>query len=136
MPLIDHVLQHLALSIIGGEAARFDAAVLRAVESYVPGLFAGALVTDAAALPARKNGLGLRRHIVLARTAFVETCVRSIPLLIDRDTNPPDAQILASTEGFLPQLAWVLGACSFNEGHEQQRDSRKSCRAARRSRAR
>ena len=58
---------------------------------------------------------------MLARAAFVKTCVRSIPFLIDRDTNPPDAQILASTAGFLPQLASVLGAGSFNEGHEQQR---------------
>ena len=121
LPLIDHVLQHVAPSIIGGDAARFDAAVLHAVESYVPGLSADALVADAAALPARKNGLGLRRRTVLARASFVATCVRSIPLLIDRDTNPPDAQILASTAGFLPQLASVLGAGSFNEGHEQQR---------------
>ena len=71
--------------------------------------------------PREKNGLGLRRRTVLARASFVATCVRSIPLLIDRDTNPPDAQTLASTAGFLPQLASVLGACSHNEGHEQQR---------------
>jgi hypothetical protein len=114
LPLIDHLVQHLPPTATADGAARFDAEVLRVAESYVPGVRADMLVGDSAALPARLGGLGLRRRASLAPAAFVATCARALPLLIARDVNPPDARVLSSLSGYMPQLEGLFGAGAFD----------------------
>ena len=82
---------------------------------------------DSAELPARPwawlHGLGLRSRVKLASAAFVGSLARSLPLLIDRAQRTlPDAAILTSTCGYMPQLSnlsSVFGAGAFDESNEQ-----------------
>ena len=53
---------------------------------------------------------------------FVGSLARSLPLFIDRAQNTlPDAAILTSTRGNMPQLEAFFGAGAFDEGNEQLR---------------
>ena len=88
----------------------------------MPGVGADALIGDSTALPARLGGLGLRRRASLAPAAFA-TRVRALPLLIARDVNPPDARILSSLSGYMPQLEGLFGAGAFDERNADARFS-------------
>jgi hypothetical protein len=103
-------------------AARFDATAMRVADGYAPGVASDVLVRDSAELPARLHGLGLRSRVKLAPAAFVGSLARSLPLFIDRAQNTlPDAAILTSTRGYMPQLEAFFGAGAFDEGNEQLR---------------
>ena len=121
-PMLDHAIQHVPPSASTAPAARFDAAVMRVADGYVPGVASDVLVRDSAELPARLHGLGLRSRVKLAPAAFVGSLARSLPLFIDRAQNTlPDAAILTSTRGYMPQLEAFFGAGAFDEGNEQLR---------------
>ena len=121
-PMLDHVIQHVPPSASAAPAARFDAAVMRVADGYAPGVASDVLVRDSAELPARLHGLGLRSRVKLAPAAFVGSLARSLPLFIDRAQNTlPDAAILTSTRGYMPQLEAFFGAGAFDEGNEQLR---------------
>ena len=48
-------------------------------------------------------------------------CARALPLLIARDVNPPDARILSSLSGYMPQLESLFGAGAFDERNADTR---------------
>ena len=59
----------------------------------------------------------------MAPAAFVATCARILPLLIAHDANPPDARILSSLSGYMPQLEGLFGAGAFDERNADARFS-------------
>eukprot|EP00973_Karenia_brevis_P069999 9732794-Karenia_brevis.AAC.1 len=67
-------------------------------------------------LPARMFGGGLRSCADLAPAAFMGTLCRTVPCMLDR-VGARDVAL----PGFMPQLAPLLGAGSFDAGSEEHR---------------
>lgn len=67
-------------------------------------------------LPARLYGGGVRALSDVAPAAFAATACRALPLMLTRRTESG-----LEVPGFLPQLAAVLGAGSFDAGFERTR---------------
>ena len=116
-PLMDYWIQHCFPEDVLHAVARVDTALLDVLQMCLPGLRRGDELTIARVrLPVRRFGLGLRCRADLSPTAFLVTFCKAVPAMLDRVGRNGVA-----ITGFLPQLAPMLGAGSFDHGAEERR---------------
>lgn len=113
-PAFHYWIQHCDPRLTAAAAQRVDQALATAATiCYGPGVASDPFAARRLRLPARKYGGGLRRLVDVAPAAFVGTLCRTVPTF----TDSVDAQG-GLRQGFLPALASVLGARSFDAGGE------------------